>query len=112
MVTIPLSKPVELGGHKHTEIVFKREPNLGDLRECGIDPATILTIGSIIVTGRGGLSTEQLVRMTSRLSGQSENVVEMIAAKDMLAVHDAVIDFFTEDEGGPQTPLTPDGPSS
>ena len=105
MEPIKLSTPVSLGGNEISDLVFKREPNLGDLRACSIDPATILTIHMIIVTGKGGLSQDQLVQLSARLSGQSEKLIEEISARDLLAIHDTLIDFFSpaeEDSAGQQ----------
>jgi len=113
--TIKLTTPIELGGVKRDTLELKREPNIGDLRACSIDPATIISIGTIVMTGKGGLSQEQLIKLASRLSGQSEQVIEEISSRDMLEVHDALLDFFSpaeENSAGQVTPSTSDEPSS
>jgi len=98
MKTIPLSTPVDIGGHVHTELVFKREPTFGDLRACAIEPSTILSINMILVTGKGGLTSDQIVLLASRLSGQGEAMLNGISARDMVDVHEALIDFFSPAE--------------
>jgi len=107
MKTIQLSKPIDLGGHIHTELILKREPNIGDLRACDINPSTILTIGMIIMSGKGGLSTLQVTQLASRLSGQGESMINEMSVPDMLNLHDAILDFFgqgEDDEDGQETP--------
>ena len=111
-MSVKLSKPVSLAGVTLTSLDL-REPTLRDLRECSIDPATLLSTGTLIMTGKGGLTTEQVVKLSARLSGQSEALIDECSARDLLEIHDALLDFFSlaeEDSAGPGTPTPSDAP--
>ena len=105
---VKLSRPISLAGVTLTSLDL-REPNLRDLRECGIDPATLLSTGTLVMTGKGGMTTEQVIKMAARLSGQSEAMIEECSSRDLLDIHDELLNFFSlaeEDSAGHETPTT------
>lgn len=83
-----LSTPVQNGSETVTEITLREKVTTGDLRD--------VSLSSLVGEVRGG----EIEKLIGRLSGQPDNVVSKLSARDCLKLAELILGFL---DLGPRT---------
>jgi len=100
MDPIKLSKPIGVGTNARTEIVFKREPTLGEIADSGVNVRDFVK--------NAGPSLEEAIRLTVLLSDVPEVDVRSASPNDWMAIIEGVTPFLVPSGADVDEPETTD----